>query len=111
MSNTIEGPLIYIIDDDEELRLSLDGVFRSVGLKAGLSGSAKDFLEAKRPDILSCLVVDVRLPGISGLAFQDQAGEKRRFRSDHSDDWPRRHTNDGAGNEGEGRRFPGETVP
>ncbi|WP_208247390.1 response regulator (plasmid) [Rhizobium sp. T1470] len=79
MSNTTEGPLIYIIDDDEELRLSLDSVFRSVGLKTRSFGSAKDFLEAKRPDVLSCLVVDVRLPGISGLDFQDQLAKSGAF--------------------------------
>ncbi|TWF52266.1 response regulator transcription factor [Neorhizobium alkalisoli] len=67
-----EGPLVYIIDDDQDIRLSLDSLFRSVGMKSAQYGSAREFLDAKRPDTTSCIVVDVRLPGLSGLDFQDQ---------------------------------------
>jgi FixJ family two-component response regulator len=67
-----EGPLVHIIDDDQDIRLSLDSLFRSVGLKSTQYGSAREFLDAKRPDSVSCIVVDVRMPGLSGLDFQDQ---------------------------------------
>lgn len=64
--------LVHIIDDDESIRNALDSLFRSVGLKTQLHGSAQEFLEATRPDGPSCLVLDVRLPGISGLDFQER---------------------------------------
>jgi FixJ family two-component response regulator len=68
--------LVYIIDDNEDIRLSLDSLFRSVGLETRMFGSATDFLDADRPEIASCLVLDVRLPGVSGLDFQDQLVRK-----------------------------------
>lgn len=64
--------LVHIVDDDESLRLTLDSLFRSVGLATRLYSSARAFLDAPRPDCPSCLVLDVRLPGISGLDFQEQ---------------------------------------
>jgi FixJ family two-component response regulator len=63
-------PTIYIVDDDDALRDTLSSLFRSVGLKARLFRSAQEFLEDQRPDTSSCLVLDVRLPGMSGLDFQ-----------------------------------------
>ncbi|WP_028747606.1 response regulator transcription factor [Rhizobium mesoamericanum] len=67
-----KGPIVFIVEDDEELRLSLDSLFRSVGLKTSMFANAREFLDAKRPDVVGCLVVDVRLPGLSGLDFHDQ---------------------------------------
>ncbi len=67
-----EGPIVFIVEDDDELRLSLDSLFRSVGLKTSMFPNARDFLDARRPDANGCLVVDVRLPGLSGLDFHDQ---------------------------------------
>jgi len=64
--------LVNIIDDNEDLRLSLDSLFRSVGLQTRMFGSATDFLASPRDECVSCLVLDVRLPGLSGLDFQDQ---------------------------------------
>ncbi|AZD30405.1 response regulator transcription factor [Pseudomonas chlororaphis] len=64
--------LVHIIDDDESLRHALDSLFRSVGMVTRQYGSAQDFLNAERPDCPSCLVLDVRLPGKSGLDFQNQ---------------------------------------
>ncbi len=64
--------IVYIVDDNEELRLSLDSLFRSVGLKTQLFESSRDFLVAQRTANVSCLVIDVRLPGISGLDFHEQ---------------------------------------
>lgn len=63
-------PTIYIVDDDDSLRDSLSNLFRSVGLQARQFRSAQDFLEENRPDSSGCLVLDVRLPGMSGLDFQ-----------------------------------------
>ena len=62
--------VIFIVDDDLPLREMLKNLFRSVGLQAETFGSVKEFMQAKRPDVPSCLILDVRLPGISGIDFQ-----------------------------------------
>jgi FixJ family two-component response regulator len=62
--------IIYVIDDDSDVREGLTSLFQSVGLNSQAFGSTVDFLAIKRPDLPSCLVLDVRLPGISGLDFQ-----------------------------------------
>ena len=62
--------LVFVIDDDASMRTSLSSLFRSVGLKVEVFDSAADFLKVGRPDAASCLVLDVRLPGVSGLDFQ-----------------------------------------
>jgi FixJ family two-component response regulator len=66
--------IVFIIDDDESLRDALKRVFRSVGLQAEVFASAPEFLKYNRPDLPSCLVLDVRLPGLSGLDFQAELG-------------------------------------
>jgi FixJ family two-component response regulator len=63
---------VHIIDDDASLRGALDSLFRSTGLQTRLYGSAAEFLAASRADEAGCLVVDIRLPGISGLDFQER---------------------------------------
>lgn len=63
---------VHVVDDDEPFRLALDNLFRSVGLECGLHESVDGFLAAAKPDIESCLVLDVRMPGISGLDFLDR---------------------------------------
>ncbi|MBY5357796.1 response regulator transcription factor [Rhizobium leguminosarum] len=60
-------PAVYVIDDDAGIRDSLGLLFRSVGLRAELFRSANEFLQRKLPSIPSCLVLDVRLPGLSGF--------------------------------------------
>ena len=62
--------VVYIIDDDASLREALKRTFRSVGLEAVAFGSATEFLQNARLDLVSCLILDVRLPGPSGLDFQ-----------------------------------------
>src|SRR5215469_16450537 len=62
--------VVFVIDDDASMRASLSSLFRSVGLKVEVFDSAADFLKFGRPDAASCLVLDVRLPGLSGLDFQ-----------------------------------------
>jgi FixJ family two-component response regulator len=63
-------PLVFIVEDDESMRRALSNLFQSVGLEVEMFGSASEMLQAKLPDVASCLVLDVRLPGLSGLDFQ-----------------------------------------
>ncbi len=63
-------PIIYIVDDDESMREALRRLFGSVGFKVEMFASAAELLRTKLPDVASCLVLDVRLPGLSGLDFQ-----------------------------------------
>ena len=65
-------PIVFVVDDDPSVREALGSLFRSVGLRVELLGSAAEFLQHKRPDGASCLVLDIRLPGVSGLDFQGQ---------------------------------------
>ncbi len=69
-------PVIYIVDDDEGVRQALSSLFRSVGLGAGTFGSAREFLNARLADAPSCLVLDVRLPGLSGLDLQQELADR-----------------------------------
>jgi DNA-binding response OmpR family regulator len=64
------SPIVFVVDDDAGIRDSLKDLFASVGLEVQLFGSPQEFLSSMKPDRLSCLVLDVRLPGISGLDFQ-----------------------------------------
>jgi FixJ family two-component response regulator len=63
-------PIVFVVDDDPSVRDALANLFRSVGLRAEVFGSAVDLLRGKIPDAPSCLVLDIRLPGQSGLDFQ-----------------------------------------
>ena len=63
---------VFVIDDDDSMRRSLDSLLRSVGLDVRLFASAQEFMRAARPDVPGCLVLDVRLPGMSGLTFQQE---------------------------------------
>jgi FixJ family two-component response regulator len=62
--------IVFVVDDDVSLREALRSLLRSVGLRVELFGSAADFLKYKLPDAAACLVLDIRLPGVSGLDFQ-----------------------------------------
>jgi len=62
--------LVFVVDDDASVRASLKSLLESIGLHVELFESADDFLKSKIPDIACCLVLDVRLPGLSGLEFQ-----------------------------------------
>jgi len=63
-------PHVFVIDDDDGVRSALQTLLRSVGLRVSTFGSAAEFLASQMPDGPSCLVLDVRLPGLSGLDFQ-----------------------------------------
>ena len=64
--------VVYVIDDDASVRDSLKSLFGSVGLHVELFESADDFLQSQHPEVACCLVLDVRLPGLSGLEFQSE---------------------------------------
>ena len=66
----LEEPIVFAIDDDASMREALARLFRSVGMRAQIFASAQDFLIFKRPGAPACLVLDVRLPGLSGLDLQ-----------------------------------------
>jgi FixJ family two-component response regulator len=67
--------IVFVIDDDVAMRETLSSLFRSVGLRVELFGSAREFAQIKMPDAASCLVLDIRLPGVSGLDFQAELAE------------------------------------
>jgi FixJ family two-component response regulator len=62
--------IVYVVDDEESVRESIQNLIRSVGLHVEAFASAQDFLRSKRPDVPGCLVLDIRLPGFSGLQLQ-----------------------------------------
>jgi FixJ family two-component response regulator len=67
--------MVFVVDDDASMRESLKNLIRSVGLRVELFTSAQEFLRSKRPDVPSCLVLDVRLPGLSGLDLQRRTSD------------------------------------
>jgi len=67
-----DEPIVFAIDDDASMREALDRLFRSIKMRAIIFSSAEEFLEFKRPDVPATLVLDVRLPGLSGLELQRQ---------------------------------------
>src|SRR5882724_10447570 len=71
-------PTVLVIDDDPDLRASTGRLLRSLGLDAQLFGSIADFLKSNPPDGPTCLVLDVRLPGQSGLDFQRELAAANR---------------------------------
>jgi FixJ family two-component response regulator len=70
MSKEPAKPIVFIVDDDASMRQALARLFRSVDLEPETFGSTADMLRHEFPDVPSCLVLDVRLPGLSGLDFQ-----------------------------------------
>jgi FixJ family two-component response regulator len=69
------SPTVFVIDDDASVRAAIEGMLKSVGLASKAFGTTQEFLTSKRSDGPSCLVLDVRLPGISGLDFQRELAE------------------------------------
>jgi FixJ family two-component response regulator len=65
-----DQPIVYVVDDDPSMRRALTNLFESVDLKVEAFGSAQEILQSKRPEVPSCLVLDIRLPGLSGLDLQ-----------------------------------------
>jgi FixJ family two-component response regulator len=68
-------PTVFVIDDDDLIRAAVQGMLKSVGLRSETFGTTQEFLRSKRPDGPSCLVLDVRLPGVNGLDFQRELAD------------------------------------
>ncbi|MCO5731509.1 response regulator transcription factor [Rhizobium sp. SSA_523] len=74
-------PTVIVIDDDQSVREALKGLFQSVGLSVETHGSVKEFIAADDPDKAGCIVLDIRLPGQSGLEFQEALARSNSPRS------------------------------
>ena len=68
--------MVFVIDDDESMREALKSLIRSVGLRVETFASAQEFLESRRPNVAACLILDVRMPGLSGLDLQRDLVER-----------------------------------
>lgn len=77
-SGTGEKPMVHIVDDDQGVRSALEDLFASVGYDVASYGSPSEFLTGDQIGRLGCLVLDVRLPGVNGLDFQDQLAREGR---------------------------------
>jgi FixJ family two-component response regulator len=71
-----DAPTVFVVDDDALVRASIQGLLKSAGLRCEAFETAEEFLHAKRADVPRCLVLDVSLPGISGLDFQRELADK-----------------------------------
>jgi len=67
-----ESPVVFVIDDDAGVRESIQGLLKSVGLRSEAFGATSEFLDARRLNVPSCLILDIRLPGMNGLEFQHE---------------------------------------
>jgi FixJ family two-component response regulator len=72
---TVPASIVFVVDDDPSVRRAIKRLIGSEGLHVELFGSAQEFLQCRRPDAPSCLVLDIKLPGITGLDFQRQLAE------------------------------------
>src|ERR1700686_2680651 len=69
------APTVFVVDDDDLVRASIQGMLKSVGLRSKTFGTAQEFLRSQRPDGPSCVVLDVRLPGVNGLDFERELAD------------------------------------
>ena len=74
---TSDNPIVFVVDDDYRIREALSSLIASVGLRVTAFGSAAEFLEAEKPDAPACLVLDLQLPGASGLELQRELADGR----------------------------------
>jgi FixJ family two-component response regulator len=79
MMNEREEAIVFVVDDDQSIREALDSLFRSTGLKVMAFASAREFLHSEKPDRAACLVLDIRLPGLSGLDLQREMAAAEIF--------------------------------
>lgn len=70
-----DSPIVFVVDDDHRIQESLSSLISSTGLRVAVFGSASEFLESEKPDAPACLVLDLQLPGVSGLELQKQLSE------------------------------------
>lgn len=71
------APIVFVVDDDPSVRRAIKRLVESVGLQVELFGSATEFMNSSHPNVASCLVLDIRLPGISGLDFQRELAKSK----------------------------------
>ena len=71
------SPVVFVVDDDRDVREGLKTLLESVGLRAQVFASTTEFLQSKRVEDVSCLILDVRLPGLSGLDFQSELSREQ----------------------------------
>jgi FixJ family two-component response regulator len=98
---TEQQPIVFVIDDDASVRDGITDLLRSVGVRVESFGSVQEFLQSKRADAPGCIVLDVRLPGTSGLEFQFSAhtGRIKYPASSHIHQWLWGHFDFGSSNE------------
>ena len=106
-----DEPVVFVVDDDPSMREALNGLFRSVGLRVEVFGSAPELLQAKLPEVASCLVLDIRLPMRSGLDFQSELAKSEVGIPIIFITGARRHADVRAGDEGGRRRVSDQAVP
>jgi FixJ family two-component response regulator len=75
-ANASTEPVVFVVDDDDSMRHALARLFYSMKMRVEVFASAREFLKSNRPDVPSCLVLDVRLPGLSGLDFQAELAKQ-----------------------------------
>jgi len=75
MRESASAPTVFVVDDDASVREAIQGMLKSVGLRSEVFASPQEFLRSKRQDGPNCLVLDVRLPGVSGLEFQRELAQ------------------------------------
>src|SRR5580704_7461212 len=77
-----DSPVVFVVDDDHRVREALSSLLSSVGLRVAVFGSATEFLESEKPDAPACLVLDLELPGASGLELQQQLSAQHLLAGD-----------------------------
>ena len=75
MKSEAAAPVVFVVDDDDLVRAAIQGMLKSVGLRSETFATSEAFLRSQRPDGPSCLVLDVRLPGVNGLDFQRELAD------------------------------------
>jgi FixJ family two-component response regulator len=75
MNGNLDNPIVFIVDDDHRVRDALSSLISSLQLRVASFGSAAEFLESDKPDAPACLILDLQLPGVSGLELQRKLAE------------------------------------
>ena len=88
------GSMVFVVDDDDAMRESLRSLIRSAGLNVEAFSSARAFLRQEVPAVPACLVLDVRMPGLSGLDLQNELADAKETDSDHFHHWSWQHSDD-----------------
>ena len=102
--------VVLVIDDDPSVRTAITSLIEAVGLRCQTFASGHEFLEAELPDVPRCLVLDVRLPGLSGLNLQRELSQKKHPNPNYLRHGPWRYTDDRTGHEGWSDRVSHQAV-